>query len=281
MNVTPKPTVALLVHSCDRYRFLYHGFEYFFNKYWPKEINCKYYFATEKINVEIKGFENIRSGQGEWSDRLRTLLQKIEEPYILYFQEDMWLSKPVDARFFEQLFFLCQQQQWQQVKLHSSEVYKTIPTDLFISGLKISKLDNEASDFLMSHQVTLWYRQFLLHQMAKSEHPWRNERRATKRLRKINPDIYHIDYFAENGKDAINPNRPDSNRSEYFTVSINSTLNSFTLPYIAALKAGSTADNDYADQLENHYQNGLTHDGLPRPRKEDIFQKIKRRLRNI
>lgn len=281
MNVIPKPAVALLVHSCDRYRFLYHGFEYFFNKYWPKEINCKYYFATEKIDVQVKGFENIQSGIGEWSDRLRTLLQKIEEPYILYFQEDMWLSKPVDAGFFEQLFLQCQQQQWQQVKLHSSEVYKTKPTDLFINGLNVSKLDNTASDFLMSHQVTLWDRQFLLRQMARSEHPWRNERRATKRLRKLNPGIYHIDCFAENGKDAINPNIEGSERSEYFTVSMNSTLNGFTLPYIAALKAGSIADKEYAEQLENHYHNSLTHDGLPRPRKEDLFQKIKRRLRNI
>jgi hypothetical protein len=279
MSSHQKPTVALLVHSCDRYQFLYQGFETFFNKYWPLSIPCKYYFATEKLSVQVNGFQNIRSGSGPWSDRLRILLEKIEQPYILYFQEDMWLDKPVDASFFEKLFILTQQQNWQQVKLHSSEVYKTNPTDFFIDGFNVAKLDNAASDFLMSHQVTLWNKQFLLNQLAKDEHPWRNERRGTKRLKKLNPDIYLIDYFSENGKPAINQNKAGVERSGYFTVSENSTLNAVVLPYIETLKKGNETDKKYAAELQNHYGNQLTHDGKPKPRKEDIFQKIKRKLK--
>lgn len=279
MTVKKSPNVALLVHSCDRYQFLYKGFGFFFDKYWPKEINCKKYFATEQLNIVLPSFELIQSGTGEWSDRLRTLLLKIKEPYILYFQEDMWLNKPVEARFFEQLFELCEQQNWQQVKLHSSEVYKTIPTDFFIEGFAVGKLDNTASDFLMSHQVTLWNREFLIQQMSKSEHPWRNERRGSRRLRKLNPDIYLIDYFAENGKPAINQNKPNLLRSAYYTVSENSTLNGFTLPFIEELQHGSSEDRQYALQLKEHYDKNLTHDGLSKPRKEDVFKKIKRLLK--
>lgn len=83
--------VALIVHACDRYEFLYKGFEHFFSKYWDFGIDCKYYFATENLTVNIAGFQNIQSGKGPWSDRLAILLtEKIEEDYVLYFQEDMW-----------------------------------------------------------------------------------------------------------------------------------------------------------------------------------------------
>ena len=87
---TEQKKVALLVHSCYRYEFLYKGFEYFFSRHWDFSIPCNYYFATEEIDANIHGFKNIKSGKGEWSDRLIKLLRdNIKEGYILYFQEDM------------------------------------------------------------------------------------------------------------------------------------------------------------------------------------------------
>ena len=122
-------------------------------------------------------------------------------------QEDMWLNKNVNANFFKQLFDAAIANSWQQVKLHSSEVYITKPTAQFIEGFNIAIVDNKRSGYLMSHQATLWNKDFLLEQLPKNEHPWRNERKGTKRLKKKNPVIYHIDYFAENGKPEINPNQ--------------------------------------------------------------------------
>ena len=268
--------VALIIHTCDRYAFLYNGFEYFFTKYWDHNIKCNYYFATEELQVNVKGFENILSGKGEWSDRLAYLLrEKIREKYVLYFQEDMWLNKKVNADFFNTLFITAEKKFWLQVKLHSSAVYKTVPTGNITEGFSIAKLDNERSDFLMSHQVTLWEKDFLLHQLPKKEHPWRNERKGTKRLKKLNPDIFQIDYFAENGADEINNNSNPVLRSEYLTVSINGTLHGNVQHYIPELMTGNTQDQEYALQLEHHYKNNLTHDGLEKPRKIDIFKKIK------
>lgn len=271
--------VALLVHSCDRYEFLYKGFESFFSRYWDFRIPCNYYFATEEKKVEVKGFQNIQSGKGQWTDRLAILLNKIPENYILYFQEDMWLSMPVNEAFFKQLFGISAGNEWKQIKLHSSEVYKTEPTDLFIEGFNIAKLDNRASEYLMSHQVTLWNKKFLLQQLPNGEHPWRNERKGTKRLKEINPEIYHADYFAENGKPEINSNDHPVKRSEYKTISVNGTLNSEVEPFIVALRLGSADEKKYAEKLQYHYENNLTHDGKPKPRKEDIFKKLKNAVR--
>ena len=272
--------IALIVHTCDRYEFLYKGFDIFFSKYWDFNIPCKYYFATEEKDAIVNGFQNIHSGKGQWTDRLAFLLrEKIKEKYVLYFQEDMWLTKKVNAQFFSELFEPTKNNNWKQVKLHSSEVYKTNPTDLFIQGFNVAKVDNATSDFLMSHQVTLWDREFFLQQLPKDEHPWRNERKGTKRLKKLNPDIFHIDYFAENGKPPINKNHNPIGRSEYLTVSENGMLNWAATHFIKELSSGNEAEKAYAQAMQNHLDKGLTHDGKPKPRKEDIFKKIKNKLR--
>jgi hypothetical protein len=270
-----KNNVALLVHACDRYEFLYQGFDYTFSNNWDFKIPCNYYFATEVKNAKVNGFINIKSGKGEWADRLATLVRIIDEEYVLYFQEDMWLSKPVNHEFFNQLFDLAKKNNWKHLKLHSSDVYKTKPTETFIEGFNVAEVDNQKSDFLMSHQVTLWKKDYLLAQLYKNEHPWRNERKGTKRLKKLNPLIHHIDYFAENGASEININKNLNKRSEYYAVSFNSTLNFNATRFIKELKSGNQIEKDYATALQNHYDNNLTHDGTPKPKKEDIFKKFK------
>ncbi len=273
--------IALLVHSCDRYEFLYKGFEIFFSKYWDLKIEANYYFATEEKNVSIENFTNIHSGKGEWADRLKFLLEeKIPEDYILYFQEDMWLNKKVNANFFNQLFEKAIHSKWQQVKLHSAAVYQTNTTGDFIEGFDLTVLDNKDSDFLMSHQVTLWNKEFLLKQLKKKEHPWRNERKGTKRLKALNPKIIHVDYFAENGQKEINNNNNPVLRSEYQTVSMNGLLNDNVQPFIEELLKDDPGHHAYAHQLKYNYDHHLTHDGKPKPRKVDIFKKTKNWLKS-
>jgi len=268
--------VALIVHSCDRYEFLYLGFQFFFEKFWNFNTNCNYYFATEEKAFSFNHFKNIQSGKGEWADRLAFLLrEKIREKYILYFQEDMWLNKKTNSGFFNQLFSLTEENNWKQVKLHSSHEYKTIATKYFVEGFNISLLDNAHSDFLMSHQVTLWDKEFLLTQLHKKEHPWRNERRGTKRLRKLNPEIFQADYFAENGQMENNKNDNPVLRSGYHTISMNGVLQDNVIPYIQELEKSDNANKEYGEKLEYHYKNKLTHDGLPKPMKVDIFKRTK------
>lgn len=277
---SPASSFALLVHSCDRYEFLYKGFDYFFSRHWDFNIPCNYYFATEEKDAAVTGFQNIKSGKGEWSDRLSFLLEeKIKEEYVLFFQEDMWLNKNVKPIFFRQLFDLTLLHKWEQVKLHSSEIYKTVQTPDFIEGLNVAIVDNAHSGYLMSHQVTLWNRKFFNAQLYKKENPWRNEKRGTKRLRKLNPEIIQIDYFAENGNKEINRNRHSEGRSEYHSISVNGILNHTIQPYIQLLNAGTGEERKYGNQLQHHYVNNLTHDGKAKPRKDDIFQKAKKWFR--
>ena len=160
------------------------------------------------------------------------------------------------------------------MKLTSSDVYKTRPTDFEVEGFTVALVDNQRSGYLMSHQVTIWERDFLLAQLLPGEHPWRNERKGTGRLKKLDPKIYQVDYFEENGQPPINNNTELKARSAYNTVSENSTLNARVLPYIQELKS-IPGQTDYAMLLQKHYDKQLTHDGKAKPRKTDPIKRIK------
>jgi len=188
----------------------------------------------------------------------------------------MWINKETNPLFFNELFEFAFKNECQQIKIYSSEVYKTNRTENNLQGFNIATLDNQNSDFLMSHQVTLWDRGFLIKQLKKNEHPWRNERKGTKRLKKLNPKIFQIDYFAENGNKEININSNPQNRSEYQTISINSVLNDNILPFIDILqKEGGLEEREYGKKLYDNYTNKLTHDGLVKARKVDVIKRFK------
>jgi hypothetical protein len=276
--------VAVIVHSCDRYALLFKGFDYFFSKNWDFSIPSKCYFGTEEIEVDFENFKNIKSGRGEWTNRLVRLLDQIDEEYVLYFQEDMWLNKPVNKAFFVELFDLTIKNGWHQVKLNSANVSVTEETPFFIEGFNISKLDNKKSGYLMSHQVTLWKKDFLKAQLKPNEHPWRNEREGTKRLKKLNPEIYHADYFSENGMPAHNNNQNPIGRSEYRSISENAALKDNVLPFLEALELAKGYE-EYAQKLRYNFDNTITHDGKAKPLKRNLLERLKtwfkQKIKNI
>ncbi|EHQ26627.1 hypothetical protein [Mucilaginibacter paludis] len=272
--------VALIVHTCDRYQLLYPGFAYFFEKNWPyQDVAISYYFLTEEIDYPSDIFTNIKTGKGEWSDRLLKGLKQIPEDYVIYLQEDMWLNKPVDADTVLKAIEFALSKQANLLKLSSNSVNQTTPEGAYINGLSVGILDNAKSEYLMSHQVSMWKKSFLMEQLKYKEHPWRNERKGTKRLKKLNPVIYHLDLFSENEEQPVNANTVTSMISAYYTVSKNAQLRPYAHPFISEMKlADDAAIREYALKLDHHLKNGLTHDGQGKPRKEDFFKKLKNYL---
>ena len=267
---------AILVFACDRYKLLFKGFDYFFKKNWDNTVPLKRYFATEKEGIDITGYTNLKSGTGEWTNRLRNVLDQIEEDYIIFIQEDMWFSKKVPEGILEQIISHTQSNDLKLVKLHCAEVYNTSVLDLNFSGFTLSEVDKKKSGFLMSHQVSIWNKKFLYSQLKNNEHPWRNERRGTKRLKKVRDKIFQIDLISENGKEPNNKNASHCRPGEYLTISANACIQAKAEIFISELYEVHIA---YAEKLEHHMKNNLTHDGGEKPRKIDIFKKVKNKFR--
>lgn len=114
------------------------------------------------------------SGPGEWSDRLTRLLHQIPTDYILYMQEDHWPRRePPDL---DQMMAL--------VKEHDLWRLQLSPMTHFYSVRREGELlfFSPDSKYLVSHQPSIWKKDFLLSCLEPGESPWVNEYEGTKRL---------------------------------------------------------------------------------------------------
>lgn len=179
---------GLILHTCDDYQFLWDGWYHYFTKYWNHDVDI--YFVNEEVNVDYPGIKQLKTGKGEWSDRLIYALDRIPNEIVMYMQEDFWAIKKLPyLKGYLQLF---QKIDADCLRVHGSllnrKFYHTEDVGL---GKNVLKFQN-TSPYLMSHQFGIWKNRSLKACLEPNESPWVNEKRATKRLRNMNLSIYGI-----------------------------------------------------------------------------------------
>ena len=272
MKKNAKNAVALLVFSCDQYEFLYEGFDFFFKKNWGHVPGVKNYFATENIDAKIDGFQNLKSGDGPWTNRLKFVLDQIEEDYIIFFQEDMWLNKPVAVSTVQKIIHFALDHQTKLVKLHSTDAYVTEETTTVFDGLTLAKINTEKSNFLLSHQVSIWDKAYFYAQLEDDENPWKNEVKGSDRMRSTKEAIFQIDLLSFDGKSPNNGNEKNAQHSAYYGVSVKGFLHPEISRFIRELKPQR---KNYAKQLSHHHRKGLKHYEQTKPASTNVFSKVK------
>ena len=231
-----KNDIAIIIQTCDDYNFLWRGLYLFFSRYWCWDIDWKIYICTEEldfpyIDSRIINLKSSKLGVNGFSTRLNQVLNNIPESYILYLQDDMWLFPSVDSFYFKYSYFLLKHFEWNGVKIHSKYFYnyKLTPTNKFVKKKRLFKQTGD-SEYLLSHQATIWNKGFLLSIMSTNETPWDNEKNGTERIRKLeDPRIYHLNYQwyfqhnksspIENGKKKLLPAQEDLlHQLEYYDI---------------------------------------------------------------
>lgn len=90
-----KSSVVVLVSSCDAFFDAWQPFYAFFQKFWsdcPLEI----FLLTNELKVRSPRIRAIPVGPDRgWSSNLLSALEQIDRPYVLYLQEDYFLTAPV------------------------------------------------------------------------------------------------------------------------------------------------------------------------------------------
>lgn len=186
-------SVSVVVHGCDRYLDLYQGFEHLFKKYWPTDLPFEYFLVTEEADFESEFFVNIKSGKGEWSDRLRIALDQVPTAYLIYFQEDFWLSRPFSRELAIALLDprSILGREVSLLKLHSGYISGGKVAE--VSGSQLNTVDLNRSEYLLSHQVSLWSKDFLLSCLVPGESAWENELLGSERLRKQKVELHFFE----------------------------------------------------------------------------------------
>lgn len=166
------PSAAFLIHTFDGYRRYWPGWFHFFHLHHPEPV-WPVYFATEEKNIEnlipeesSSRYKNVKTGKGEWGYRLRRALEQIPEEYVLYLQEDMWLTGTLRSEYLERSL--------QRMKKHNLNHLKLQANCHHNAGLQSRDL-NDSRWYVVSHQPGLWRKSFLLSTLKDVWSPFQHE----------------------------------------------------------------------------------------------------------
>ena len=190
--------MAVLVVSCDEYSDLWNDFFNLFEKYWP-DLPYKFYLANNTKKYSRKNLEVINCGEGaQWSSRVRTALNVIEEKYICMLLEDLFLSDFVNTKELDSAINIMEQNKLFYYKLFTfskikTSTYKNIPYLQTIPS---------TLEYGVSLQASIWEKQFLLDLVGTDDYnAWKFEANFHKDATDIidyskcvydNRDLLHI-----------------------------------------------------------------------------------------
>lgn len=91
-----KSSVALVVSSCDAFFDAWRPFAAFFKKFW-RDCPLDVFLLTNELQIDSPRIRGVAVGEDRgWSSNLLFALEQISYPYVLYFQEDYFLTAPVE-----------------------------------------------------------------------------------------------------------------------------------------------------------------------------------------
>ena len=180
--------VPILIHTMDSYSWCWNYWYTLFKKY-VSNHGPIYFLSEEKAPDFVDEVIHIKSGKGEWGERLLKGLEQINSDLVFYMQEDFWATNElILSNDLLNLFYDL-----------NMETLHIMNYDLRLSIPQIHIKDNlykftPKSQFSLNHQFGLWDIQSLKNNIKPNENPWKNEINGTKR-RNLNPhEVYQIRY---------------------------------------------------------------------------------------
>lgn len=167
--------VTVLIGSCDKYEFLWEDFYKNFNKYFEPKLET--YLISETIISNM--FNTILCGKTSYSNCLKIALNKVQTPYVMWFQDDYILTDYFTNEDLNKYLEHIEQNNIDRFGIHEDSQYYTKEKGKYWKLLP-------SSMYRISMQVSIWktdfFKQSLIH--YGSETPWEFELEGTKRVPK-------------------------------------------------------------------------------------------------
>jgi hypothetical protein len=174
-------SVAVVVSSCDAFFDAWRPFVFFFRKHWG---DCPFpiFLIVNRLRVRSNFVKEIAVGPDrDWACNMQVALDRVTQPYILYFQEDYFLNAPLHrqqlaadfAYAFERdaaSFCFYGRSQLEPDFAPLNDRFGVVPAD---------------SDGRTRLQVTLWKKKVLTSALRPGESAWNMEARASERTRHL------------------------------------------------------------------------------------------------
>ncbi len=176
------PRFAVLVSSCDAFFDAWRPFAFFFRKHWP-DCPWRVFLIVNDLDVRSNWMTPIRVGRDRgWSDNLRVALDGIDADYLLYFQEDYFLTAPVNAARLATDCAFCLEHGVDHLCLKELLLPEVAAWPRADGRADLAVIPAESS-WRTRLQVTLWRRTALLDAVRPGESAWVFEARGSARTR--------------------------------------------------------------------------------------------------
>jgi len=178
--------IPVILHSMDSYSRFWNPWYHLFN------LHCKnhgpiIFLSEEKEPDFIDDVTHIKTGAGEWGERLLRALKQIDSELVFYMQEDFWCVN--DYELTDQLLEMFEKYGMDQ--LHIKENTHLISTKKIEDNLYRFE---QNSEYTQNHQFGLWRKDKLIENVLPHENPWRNEVDGSKRLNEKPHNVYLLDF---------------------------------------------------------------------------------------
>jgi hypothetical protein len=169
-----KSDISFVIHTFDGYKRYWSGMLHFLKKYYIHQ-NSIVYFANEDLDIDLPPFfQQIKCGKGTWGFRLKTALEQIPTKYVVYLQEDMWLTHYIHQNYFDQIGNYMEVNDLYSVKLFGNCQH----------NIHCGEDLNNPLWYIGTHQPSMWNREFLLSTVDETMSPFKHEVNLNKRLHK-------------------------------------------------------------------------------------------------
>ena len=172
--------VVILVPSWDGYQDVWQPFFHCFFKYWP---DCPYpvFLGSNYRSYPDARVSSIAVGYDvDFSSNLLIMLNRIEQDWVITWNEDAFLSKPVNTSRIRHLVNLAQRDQAAYLKL--------IAFPPFVVVDDVAQEIGEApkgTEYRVSFTTNLWKKSALLKLLCPGETAWDFERKGSQRSNEL------------------------------------------------------------------------------------------------
>ena len=184
-------SVAVVVSSCDAFFDTWRPFFFFFRKHWG-DCPLPVFLIVNRLRVRSRMVQPISVGPDRnWASNMEIALASIAQPYILYFQDDYFLTGKVNnAQLAEDFAFAFDRDAASLCFFGRS----TLEPSFQSINDRIGVVPRD-SDGRTRLQVTLWKKDVLQATLRPGESAWNMEARGSERTK----DLLALSYAHRRG----------------------------------------------------------------------------------
>lgn len=192
-----------LIHSGDKAAWVWPHWYRHYSKWWTGWDKIDTVLLTETREVQFENVINLRSGPGKWGEELIRAMHSMDCRYVLYQHEDYFLTGETDPDLLIAIKDLMKNKNIPLIKCCGPgagiwrgeeepwrvDVLKK--TDLKVLGVEVLEYPHDVK-YLISHQISIWNKDFLVSTVKPEYSPWEHELKGTKDLMERREKVYAI-----------------------------------------------------------------------------------------